>query len=332
MKFKHASRQNRDIMAFGLLILGLLENRPVAAEENLMIFSPAYPGGALEQISRALKQTIQTKNPAQKVMTGYLCIPYIQNCTPCTKLSSFMESGSSNSLMVSSRAFLTDPHTQKTSFNLTQATPIARLTGEYEVIVVPTNSKIHSMKELVTQFKAAPSNVVWGGGSAGGMDHILVGMITQAAGINPDKINYVAYPGIGAMQASILAGNVTSSVSSYGEFESQIKAGRLRALAISSPERVPGIDIPTLKEQGVNVELFNWRAIVAPPGITDKQRMELIELVEQAIKSPAWKETLKKNAWNDMYLAGNEFKSFFDAEQVRIANVIEALGLTANRP
>lgn len=123
MKFKHTSRQIRDIMASGFLILGLLGNGPVAAEENLKIFALPFPEGALEQISRALKQTIQATNPVQKVLTASLCHPYAQNCTPCTKLSSFVEPGSSNSLMVTGMALMTHLHTKNIFFTLSQAPP-----------------------------------------------------------------------------------------------------------------------------------------------------------------------------------------------------------------
>ena len=133
------------------------------------------------------------------------------------------------------------------------------------------------MKDLVAQFKANPGSVALGGGSAGGSDHILAGMIAQASGVEPAKVNYIAYAGGGEAQAAIMGGHVAAGISGYGEFAAQIKAGKLRALAISSDKRVPGIDIPTLKEQGVDVEMVNWRGVFGAPGITDAQKKELID-------------------------------------------------------
>jgi putative tricarboxylic transport membrane protein len=206
-------------------------------------------------------------------------------------------------------------------------TPIARLTGEYEVVVVPASSKIQSMKDLVTEFKANPGKVSWGGGSAGGSDHILAGMIAQAVGVEPAKINYIAYAGGGEAQSAIMGGHVTAGISGYGEFAGQIKSGKLRALAISGDKRIPGVEIPTLKEQGVDVELINWRAIFGAPGITDAQKKELIDAVGKAVKSESWQETLKRNEWTDTYMPGDEFKKFLDAEQTRIAKIMDGLQL-----
>jgi putative tricarboxylic transport membrane protein len=215
----------------------------------------------------------------------------------------------------------------KSPVDLSQVTPIARLTGEYEVIVVPGTSKVKSMKELVAQLKANPGSVAWGGGSAGGTDHILAGMIAVASGVEASKVNYIAYAGGGEAQAAIMGGHVAAGISGYGEFAGQIKSGKLRALAISSYKRVPGIDVPTLKEQGIDVEINNWRAIFAPPGITDAQRKELIDVFTRAVKTPSWQETLKRNEWSDLFLAGDQFKTFLDNDTKRISGVIAGLGL-----
>lgn len=167
----------------------------------------------------------------------------------------------------------------------------------------------------------------WGGGSAGGTDHILAAMIAQAVGADPAKVNYIAYSGGGEALAAILGGHVTAGVSGYGEFAGQIKSGKLRALAISSPKRLPGIDIPTLKEQGIDVDLANWRGVFAPPGITDAQRKELVDLVAATVKTPAWQATLKKNEWEDLFEGGDAFKAFLDKDIERVTKIIESVGL-----
>ena len=165
----------------------------------------------------------------------------------------------------------------KSPVNLAQVTPIARLTSEWEVIVVPANSPHKTMADLVKAFKENPGKVSWGGGSAGGTDHILVGLIAKEVGGDPAKINYVPFKGGGEAIAAILGGHVTAGVSGIGEFAEQIKAGKMRALALSAPKTVDGI--PSLKEQGINVELGNWRGIFGAPGITPQQRDALVKLV-----------------------------------------------------
>jgi putative tricarboxylic transport membrane protein len=294
------------------------------AIDNLKILVPANPGGGWDQTGRALQAAMQSGNLVNKVTVdnkggagGTIGIAQFVNS----------QKGDPNALMVGGMVMVGAIITNKSPVTLAQVTPIARLTGEYEVVVVPASSKIQSMKDLVAQLKANPGSVAFGGGSAGGTDHILAAMIAQAVGADPSKINYIAYAGGGEALAAILGGHVAAGISGYGEFAGQIKSGKMRALAISSDKRVPGIDIPTLKEQGIDVELANWRAVFGAPGITDAQRKELVDLMAKTVKTQAWQATLKKNEWEDLFLGGDAFKAFMDKEQPRIAKVIESVGL-----
>jgi putative tricarboxylic transport membrane protein len=210
---------------------------------------------------------------------------------------------------------------------LDQVTPIARLTGDPLVIVVPANSPLKSVKDLTDAVKADTAKVTWAGGSAGGADHILAALFTKAAGSDPAKVNYVAFSGGGEALAAMLGGKVTAGVSGYGEFESQIKAGKLRALAISSGKRLEGADVATLKEQGMDVEVVNWRAIMGAPGITAEQKKALTDTMEKMVKSKEWAELLKSRGWDDYYLAGDAFTTFLTEEQGRVGEVLRSVGL-----
>lgn len=152
-------------------------------------------------------------------------------------------------------------------------------------------------------------------------------MLLAAVGVDPAKVNYIPFAGGGEAQASILGGHTTVSISGYGEYAAQIKAGKLRALGISADKRVPGIDVPTIKEQGVNVELFNWRGVFGAPGITDAQKKDLVAAIDKTVKSPGWKEVLTKNDWTDIYLAGDDFKKYLDDENKRIGDILGKLNL-----
>jgi len=235
--------------------------------------------------------------------------------------------GQGNVLMVGGMVMVGALIANKAPVKMTQTTPIARLTGEFEVIVAPNQSNLKSMADLVSQFKADPGKVSWAGGSAGGTDHILAGMIAKAVGVDPRKVNYVAYAGGGPAQAALLGGHVTAGISGWGEFAEQIKAGKLRALAVSSDKRIKGVDVPTLKEQGVNVELFNWRGVFGAPGINDAQKKSLIGLVERMAKSKAWADELEKRDWTDIYLSGDDFGRYVQSEIDRIETILRDLGL-----
>jgi putative tricarboxylic transport membrane protein len=217
--------------------------------------------------------------------------------------------------------------TNDSAVDLTQVTPIAQLTSEYEAIVVPADSKYKTLEDFAADLKADPSKLAIAGGSAGGTDQILAGLMAKAVGADPKKVNYVAFSGGGEALAAILGGKVAAGISGIGEFSEQVKAGKLRALAVSAPERVASMDAPTMKEAGVDVELANWRGMVAPPDLPADQKQGLIDLVTKMHDSQQWKDALAKNGWDDTFMAGDEFATFLTAEQARVKTIITELGL-----
>jgi putative tricarboxylic transport membrane protein len=217
--------------------------------------------------------------------------------------------------------------TNKSPVTLEQVTPIARLTGEYEAIVVPAASDIQNLGDLVAKLKADPGSVSWGGGSAGGTDHITAGLFAKAAGVDPTKVNYIAFSGGGEALAAILGNQVTVGISGYGEFDSQIKAGTLRIIGISSDHRVDGIDAPTFKEGGVDVAIQNWRMVAAAPDITAEQEAAINADVEKLVKSESWQKALKDKGWADTYLAGPAFKEQLAKDVAATETILKEIGL-----
>jgi putative tricarboxylic transport membrane protein len=289
---------------------------------TLKMMIPANPGGGWDQTGRNLAAAMQAAKLVQSVQ-----FENKGGAAGTPGLAQFVNSakGDPNAVMIGGMVMVGGIILNKSPVDLTMVTPIARLTSEYEVIVVPASSPHKTLDDLVKAFKANPGAVSWGGGSAGGTDHILVGLIAKAVGADVAKINYVPFKGGGEAIAAIVGGHVTAGVSGVGEFAEQIKGGRMRALAVSSPDRIDGI--PTLKEQGVDVVLGNWRGIFAPPGITTAQRDNLIALVKAATETPQWKETLARLGWTPWFLAGDEYKVFLEEDTQRIAGIMESLGL-----
>jgi putative tricarboxylic transport membrane protein len=307
--------------ALGLSLVAMGQAQDI---ETLRILVPAAPGGGWDQTGRALQQALQSRKLVNRVT--------VENRTGAggtIGLAQFVSSHKSDphALMVTGMVMVGAILLNKSPMDLSRVTPIARLIGEYEVIVVPADSKIQSFKDLITQLRNSPGSVSWGGGSAGGTEQILAAMIAQAAGVDASRINYIPYSGGGEALAAILGGHVTVGVSGYGEFAAQIQARRLRPLALSADKRIPGINIPTLKEQGFDVELSNWRAVFGAPEITEAQKQRLVALLQQAVKTDSWQDTIKRNQWTDLFLAGNDFKSFLGAEQTRIGKTMESIGL-----
>jgi putative tricarboxylic transport membrane protein len=308
-----------------VLTAGLTLNFTSAlALEELRIIAPAAPGGGWDQTARAMQEAMQSSGAVKAVTVEN--VPGAGGTVGLAQLAG-QEQGKDDVLMVNGLVMMGAILTNKSAVTLDNTTPIARLTGEYEVIVVPGASEIKTLADLVAKLKADPGSVAWGGGSAGGTDHILAGLIAKAAGADVSKLNYVPFSGGGEALAAVMGGHVVAGISGYSEWSGQIQSGELRALAISAPERVAGIDIPTLKEQGVDVQLANWRAIVAPPGITDEQKKALLATVESAVKSDAWKKILADKNWTDLYLPGDDFTKLIATENAAVTDILKGIGL-----
>jgi putative tricarboxylic transport membrane protein len=294
----------------------------VAAQPSLKMMIPANPGGGWDQTGRNLAAAMQSA----KLVSG-VQFDNKGGAAGTIGLAQFVNGskGDPNAVMIGGMVMVGGIILNKSPVNLSQVTPIARLTSEWEVIVVPANSPHKTTGDLVKALKENPGKVSWGGGSAGGTDHILVGLIAKEVGVDPSKTNYVPFKGGGEAVAAILGGHVTAGVSGLGEFAEQIKAGKMRALAQSSPKKLEGI--PSLKEQGINVELGNWRGIFGAPGITPAQRDALVKLVQSATETPAWKSTLEKLGWEPWFLAGDDYKKFLDDDIKRVGAIIDSLGL-----
>ena len=236
-------------------------------------------------------------------------------------------SGDPEALIVGGYVMVGAILTNASPVDLTMVTPIARLTGESEAIVVPASSDIQTLDDLVAKLKADPGAVSWGGGSAGGADHIAAGLIAKAAGVDPTKVNYIAFSGGGEALAAILGGQVTVGISGYGEFESQVEAGQLRLLAVSGEERIEGVDAPTLTEAGIDVTLENWRMVAAAPGITDEQKAAITADIEKLATSEAWKQELATRGWVDRYLAGDDFDTQLAEDIAATSEILKTIGL-----
>jgi putative tricarboxylic transport membrane protein len=292
------------------------------AQPALKMMIPANPGGGWDQTGRNLAAAMQSAKLVSSVQFDNK-----GGAGGTIGLAQFVNSakGDPNALMMGGMVMVGAIYLDDAPVNLTMVTPVARLTGEYEAIVVPTNSPHKNMADLVKAFKANPGGVSWGGGSAGGTDHILVGLIAKAVGADPAKINYVPFKGGGEAVAAIVGGHVTAGVSGVGEFAEQIKGGRMRALAVSAPSRIDGI--ATLKEQGIDVDLANWRGVFGAPGITTAQRDALVQLAKAATETAAWKSALEKFGWSPIFLGGDDYKKFVDEDSKRIASIIDSLGI-----
>ena len=318
----------RDTFLKSLAALAAAGALPMTAQAaaNIKMMIPANPGGGWDTTGRALGKAMVESKAADTVQydnkggaAGTIGLAQFANASK----------GDANAMMVMGAVMLGGIITGKPPVGLDKVTPIARLTSEYNVFVVPANSPLKTMKDVVEQMKKDPGSITWGGGSKGSTEHISASMLARAVGVDPKKVNYVAFRGGGEATAAILGGNVKVGGSGYSEFAEYITAGKMRAIGVTSEKRLPGINVPTLKEQGYDVVLGNWRGVYGAPGLTAEQRAALTDIVVKATKSKAWAEALEKNNWTPALLTGKAFDDFVDSDFASLRGTMHLAGMTS---
>ncbi|MDC7715868.1 tripartite tricarboxylate transporter substrate-binding protein [Vogesella sp. DC21W] len=310
-----------------LLVSCLVALAPMAAQaqvEQFKIMAPANPGGGFDTIARTLGEALQASGQVKSVV-----VENKAGAGGAIGMAQFVnnEKGNPNALLVAGAVTVGALETNKSPVNFGMVTPISRLMGEFNVIVVPTASPYKSIKDLMAAYKANPGAVSIGGGSAGGIDHIMASLMSEKAGVDPDKLNYIPFAGGGEGKAAVLGNQIAAYISGYGELADLIKAGKVRALGISAATRNPDIPVPTIREQGTDVVVYNWRGVFAPPGINAAQKAQLIKMVETAAKSPTWKAKAEKFEWLDMLQSGDSFQTFLNEDIKRTAVTVKKLKL-----
>ena len=307
------------------LLLALAAAMTASAQmKTLTIIAPAAPGGGWDQTSREMQKVIEANH-----LAGTSRVVNIPGAGGTIGLAQFVASnqGHGDMLMTMGLIMVGAVLTNQSPVTLDRVTPIARLTGEYEVLVVPAASPFRSLAEFIAAWKQDPGKYAIAGGSAGGTDHMLAGLLAKTVGIDVTKINYIPHSGGGESIASLVGNHLPVGVNGLAEMVPFIKSGRLRALAISSEKRLEGLDVPTFVEQGVHLTLSNWRGVVAPPGISAQQREALVQVVDRMVKTVGWKAVLARNDWIDMYQSGPPFAEFLRQEDLRATAVLKSIGL-----
>ena len=316
--------QRRHLLtAAGLLAALPLEAQAQARFNTISMFIPAGPGGGWDGLGRAIEQVAR---PAGLV--GNFQFENVGGAGGIVGLPRFVAArrGRPDALMVAGSVMVGAVLTNRSPIGITNVTPIARMTQEVGVVVVPGQSDIRDIAGLLAALRANPGGVSVGGGSAGGTDHITLGLILRSLGRNAREASYVAFAGGGPAQAAILGAQVRAGISGYSEFAEQIRSGRMRALATTGETRSDP-NIPTLRESGVDVVVANWRGVFGAPGINPAQRAALTTLITELNALPAWGELLAIRGWDNAFLSGDDFDRFLAADIAATEAVLKELGL-----
>ncbi|WP_032405708.1 Bug family tripartite tricarboxylate transporter substrate binding protein [Rhodococcoides fascians] len=293
------------------------------ARAKLTLIAPAAAGGGWDLVARESQQALRSDgivNNAQVVN-----VPGAGGTIGLSQLENLR--GQPTTVMITGTVMLGGIAINNSETTLADTVPIAKLAEDFEVFVVPKDSPIQNLEDMIEAWRANPGGLPIGGGSLGGIDHIVAGQLAQEADIDPAAINYIAYSGGGEVLTSLLSNTVGVAVSGFNDFRDQIEAGNVRALAVAAPEPLEGFDVDTFIEQGYNVDLVNWRGIVAPPGISDEDRQTLVDIVTEMVETEQWATAVERNRWKESVVTGDEFGEFLDVEQARITGILEELGL-----
>jgi len=243
-------------------------------------------------------------------------------------LGAFQEiKGKPEAALITGIAMTGGLYSNKSPLNLLDSMPIAKVLREYDAIVVPANSKYRTLKQLMDDLKAKPNGVAIAGGSKGGIDHQVIGLLAQTADIDPTKLNYVVFSGGPEVITSVLSGSTQVGISGSSEFNAFVSSGKLRVLGVSSAKALVGFKGKTFVSQGYDLVYGNWRGIMAPADISKADYNNFIKVIDIMHISPSWKEQLKKNNWDNEFAAGTAFKAFLEKHIPEINKVMKGLGI-----
>ncbi|CAN3126658.1 Bug family tripartite tricarboxylate transporter substrate binding protein [Mycobacterium sp. smrl_JER01] len=297
------------------------------ARAKLTLIAPAAAGGGWDLVARESQQALRTDRIVNNVQV--VNIPGAGGTIGLGQMSRL--AGDSSTMMVTGTVMLGGITRNASPVDLSDMTPIARLAEDFEVIAVQADSPFQTIDDLVGAWRADPAAMPIGGGSAGGIDHMIAAQLAVAGGIDPGEVRYAAYAGGGELTINLLStapGTPNVGISGYNDFRDLLLDGRLRALMVVAPQRLEGLDAPTADEAGYpDVDLVNWRGYVAPPGIDEAHQAELIDIVTEMVRTPQWESAVERNRWEESFLTGDEFGAFLVTEQERVTTILQDLGL-----
>ena len=296
--------------------------KDVKALKNIDWTVPANPGG-YSLTSNAISDTLK----AEGLLSEYTST-FKPGAGGSVGLAAFQEiKGKPEAALVVGIALTGGMYSNKSPLNLLSSTPIAKVLREYDAIVVPASSKYRTLNQLMDDLKAKPNGVAIAGGSKGGIDHQVIGLLAQKAGIDPTKLNYVVFSGGPEVITSVLSNSTQVGISGSSEFAAFVASGKLRVLGVSSAKSLTGFKGKTFVSQGYDLVYGNWRGIMAPADISAADRLNFIKVIDIMHISPSWKAQLVKNNWDNEFAAGSAFKAFLEKHIPEINAVMKGLGI-----
>ncbi len=295
-------------------------------QRNVEIVVGTSPGGSLDRTARTLEQLL-VNNKLVKSSVTVVNKPGGGQNIAFTYVS--QRPGDGHTLMVCTTLLLNNHIMGSSPLTYTDFTAIASLFNEYIVFAVNAGSSIKTGKDLIDRLKKDPKSVTIGIGSIGGNNHIAPALLMKAVGGNPRDLKVVAHKGLGEAVIRLLGGHLDLMTISAGSAAPHVAAGQMRVVAIMAPSRIGGAlaDVPTWKEQGVDLVFSAWRAIIGPRGMPAAQTAYWESTLRKVTETAAWKADIEKNFWSDDFVSGAQFRKDLEKDYADIRAVLTELGL-----
>ena len=296
-------------------------------QRNVELVVPNPPGGSNDKTAR----TIERVWTANKILPTTMSIVNRAGgggSIAYTHVS--QQAGNPHYLVVAGPALLTNNITGASSLHHTDLTAVASLFNDFTVYVVSAGSDIKTGKDLAARLRKDPKSVTIGFSPLlGSHNHIAAGLLMKAVGGNPRDLKVVAYKGSADAMPNLMGGHIDLITTAAGNVAPLLGTGKLRVVGISADKRLPGAlaDVPTWKEQGINVQFGAWRGIFAPKGLTPQQVAYWEGALRKATEVPEWKDDLRKNVWADAFTPSAAFTRELDQDYAEMKGVLVDLGL-----
>lgn len=315
--------------ALSLLAAGLAA-APASAQwkpsKNVEIVAPTAAGGAADRTARLLQKVFQEGGlvASSTVVnragaSGGVALNYLSQ-----------QAADPHYLLIHNEPLVTNHITGLSQLMHADFTPVAMLTLEDLVYAVKADSPMRSGKDLLDRLRKDPSSVAMAVGSAlGNNSHMAIGLVGKASGVDVKKLKIVIFNSGSEVLTALLGGHIELIVTTLGSAFPHIQAGRLRALATNSAQRLPGAAaaIPTWKEQGVDVVYASWRVAIAARGLSSEQVAYWEDVIGRATQGDEWKQDLERNFLRNAYAKSAETRRFLDGQNEQLRGVLTELGL-----
>jgi putative tricarboxylic transport membrane protein len=315
------------LLAAALLAAATAFGQSWSPEKNIEILVGSAPGGSNDKMARQIERILLE----QKLVNRSITIVNRSGGGGSIALHTLSQRpGDAHSVIVFTPTMLANNIIGASKYHYSHFTLIASLVNDFIAFVVHPDSPIKTGKQLAAQLAKDPQSLTVGFASAlGSHNHIAIGQLMHAMGKNPRDLKVVAYKGSALAVTSLMGGHIDVVTIGAGNVAAHVAEGRLRVVAISAPNRFEGgmARIPTWKEQGVDLVVGGWRAIVGPRDLTEAQVAYWDRVLRQATRVPEWQDGLRANHWTDEYISGRAVQEHFKREYDDMKAVLLALGL-----